>query len=84
MTSVYHRRFYPDDVDGTVAYVAPEVIHGGAPEPASDRYAFAATLFHCLTGEVVFPRGSDAAVLYAHASSPRAWHPPPGPAVAPP
>ncbi len=23
MTSVYHRRFYPDDVDGTVAYVAP-------------------------------------------------------------
>jgi hypothetical protein len=24
MTSVYHRRFYPDDVDGTVVYVAPE------------------------------------------------------------
>ncbi|GAB3212850.1 S28 family serine protease [Marinactinospora endophytica] len=23
MTSVYHRRFYPGDVDGTVAYVAP-------------------------------------------------------------
>ena len=23
MTSVYHRRFYPSDVDGTVAYVAP-------------------------------------------------------------
>ena len=23
MTSVYHRRFYPHDVDGTVAYVAP-------------------------------------------------------------
>lgn len=23
MTSVYHRRFYPRDVDGTVAYVAP-------------------------------------------------------------
>ncbi|MDT0302689.1 S28 family serine protease [Streptomonospora wellingtoniae] len=23
MTSVYHRRFYPDDIDGTVAYVAP-------------------------------------------------------------
>ncbi|GAA4519924.1 MULTISPECIES: S28 family serine protease [Nonomuraea] len=23
MTSVYHRRFYPDDVDGVVAYVAP-------------------------------------------------------------
>jgi hypothetical protein len=24
MTAVYHRRFYPDDVDGTVAYVAPQ------------------------------------------------------------
>ncbi|MFG3049569.1 S28 family serine protease [Kitasatospora sp. NPDC048239] len=23
MSSVYHRRFYPDDVDGTIAYVAP-------------------------------------------------------------
>jgi hypothetical protein len=23
MTAVYHRRFYPDDVEGTVAYVAP-------------------------------------------------------------
>ncbi|RLK59086.1 S28 family serine protease [Actinokineospora cianjurensis] len=23
MTSIYHRRFYPDDVDGVVAYVAP-------------------------------------------------------------
>ena len=23
MTAVFHRRFYPDDVDGTVAYVAP-------------------------------------------------------------
>jgi hypothetical protein len=24
MTSVYHRRFFPNDVDGTVAYVAPQ------------------------------------------------------------
>src|SRR4029453_18614710 len=23
MTAVYHRRFFPDDVDATVAYVAP-------------------------------------------------------------
>ncbi|HVV88494.1 MAG TPA: S28 family serine protease [Kofleriaceae bacterium] len=23
MTSLFHRRFYPDDVDGTIAYVAP-------------------------------------------------------------
>ena len=30
MTAIYHRRFYPDDVDGTVAYVAP--ISFGAPD----------------------------------------------------
>ena len=30
MTSIYHRRFFPDDVDATVAYVAP--ISFGAPD----------------------------------------------------
>jgi hypothetical protein len=55
---------------GSVAYVAPEVVRGEEPTPASDRYSVAATLFHCLTGDVVFPRGSDAAVLYAHATEP--------------
>lgn len=34
MTATYHRRFYPDDVDGTVPYVAP--LSFGAPDP---RYA---------------------------------------------
>jgi hypothetical protein len=33
MTAVYYKRFYPDDVDGTVPYVAP--ISFGAPD---DRY----------------------------------------------
>lgn len=27
MTAIYHRRFYPDDVDGTVAYVAPNDVN---------------------------------------------------------
>ncbi|MGE0398429.1 MAG: S28 family serine protease [Kofleriaceae bacterium] len=31
MTAVYHRRFYPDDVEGTVPFVAP--ISFGAPDP---------------------------------------------------
>jgi hypothetical protein len=40
MTAVFYRRFYPDDVDGTVPYVAP--ISYAAPDP---RYpAFIATL----------------------------------------
>lgn len=37
MTSIYHRRFYPSDVDGTVAYVAPnDVIN--AEDRAYDRF----------------------------------------------
>jgi hypothetical protein len=36
MTSVYHRRFYPDDVDATVAYVAP--ISFGAPDARYDDF----------------------------------------------
>jgi serine/threonine-protein kinase len=55
---------------GTVAYLAPEVIRGEPATPASDRYAFAAMLFECLAGSVVFPRSSDVAVLYAHTSEP--------------
>jgi serine/threonine-protein kinase len=55
---------------GSVAYVAPEIVRGEEPTPASDRYSVAATVFHCITGDVVFPRASDAAVLYAHATEP--------------
>jgi hypothetical protein len=36
MTSVYHRRFWPDDVDGTVPYVAP--ISFGAPDMRYDAF----------------------------------------------
>ena len=31
MTAVYHRRFWPDDVDGTVAYVAPQSFSSSDP-----------------------------------------------------
>lgn len=36
MTSIYHRRFYPGDVDATVAYVAP--ISFGAPDYDYDAF----------------------------------------------
>src|SRR5262245_2333363 len=55
---------------GTIAYLAPEVIQGAEAVPASDRYAFAAMTFECLTGTVVYPRGSEAAMLYAHTNEP--------------
>jgi hypothetical protein len=37
MTSVYHRRFYPGDVDGVVAYVAPDDVLNPA-DSAYDRF----------------------------------------------
>ena len=55
---------------GTVAYLAPEVVRGGEATAAADRYAFAAMAFECLTGTVVFPRSSNASVLFAHANDP--------------
>ncbi len=36
MTSIYHRRFYPGDLDGTVAYVAP--LSFGAPDYRYDAH----------------------------------------------
>jgi PS-10 peptidase S37 len=38
MTSLFHRRFYPDDVDGTVAYVAPIDYPEDAIASPSNRY----------------------------------------------
>jgi hypothetical protein len=58
------------DVLGTVAYLAPEIILGEGATAASDRYAFAALAFECLTGSVVFPRPTQAAQLHAHTSEP--------------
>lgn len=37
MTSVYHRRFHPEDVDGVVAYVAPNDVHNNA-DHAYDKF----------------------------------------------
>jgi hypothetical protein len=57
MTAIYHRRYFPDDVDGTVPYVAP--ISFGAPDarylpfldmigPANCRQAIRATSLEIL------------------------------------
>lgn len=37
MTSIYHRRFYPNDVDGTVAYVAPQDVNNNE-DSAYDKF----------------------------------------------
>src|SRR5262249_34416694 len=38
MTSIFPRRFYPDDVDGTVAYVAPIDYASDAQQNANNRF----------------------------------------------
>ena len=55
---------------GTIDYVAPEQVQGDPATPASDIYALTGVLYECLTGEVPFPKPSEAATLHAHVMLP--------------
>jgi serine/threonine-protein kinase len=55
---------------GTIDYVAPEQIQGEPATPASDIYALTGVLYECLTGEVPYPKPSEAATLHAHVMQP--------------
>jgi CHASE2 domain-containing sensor protein len=55
---------------GTLAYVAPEQVRGEAVDASADIYSLTGVLYHCLTGQVPFPRESEAATLWAHVSAP--------------
>ena len=55
---------------GTIDYVSPEQIRGEPATAMADVYALGCVLYEALTGEVPYPRDSDAAVLYAHLSDP--------------
>ena len=55
---------------GTIDYVAPEQIQGEPATPASDVYALTGVLYECLTGEVPYPKPSEAATLHAHVMRP--------------
>jgi YVTN family beta-propeller protein len=51
---------------GTPTYVAPEQIEGAELDGRADQYSLACVLYECLTGHQPFPRGSEAATLFAH------------------
>jgi serine/threonine protein phosphatase PrpC len=48
--------FPPEDIPGTLAYMAPEMLRGEAGNEATDIYALGVTLFRAFTGE--FPYGN--------------------------
>ena len=49
---------------GTPSYTAPELLVGGEPNPASDRYAFAVTAFQMITGTLPFECTTVGATLF--------------------
>lgn len=51
-------------VFGTPSYTAPELLVGGDPSPATDRYAFAVTAFEVFTGSLPYQGTSVGTTLY--------------------
>jgi serine/threonine kinase PknH len=60
----------PGQIIGTLDYMAPEHLDAEGVGPEADIYAFACLAVETLTGDVPFPRGTDAAVMYAHVVDP--------------
>lgn len=48
---------------GSPAHIAPEIVAGADPSPASDVYALGSTLFTLVTGRAPFHRPSDTSIL---------------------
>ena len=49
---------------GTPTYMAPEVLRGEEAGPAADVYSLGATLYRCMAGEPLFPKGQQPEVIY--------------------
>jgi serine/threonine protein kinase len=56
----------PGQVIGTLDYMAPEHLDAEGVGTPADIYALTCMTVETLTGEVPFPRATDAAVMYAH------------------
>ena len=55
----------PGVVTGTLRYLAPEVLRGAPPSPASDIYALGVLLFHLLSGEFPYAASELEALVQA-------------------
>jgi serine/threonine protein kinase/ABC-type transport system substrate-binding protein len=55
---------------GTIDYVPPEQVEGGAIDGRADVYSLACVLFECLAGARPFERDSELAVVFAHLNEP--------------
>jgi hypothetical protein len=55
---------------GTIDYVPPEQIQGGAIDSRTDVYSLGCVLFECLAGARPFERESELAVVFAHLNEP--------------
>ena len=55
---------------GTIDYVPPEQIEGGAIDGRADVYSLACVLFECLAGTRPFDRESELSVVFAHLNAP--------------
>ena len=58
------------DVVGTLRYVAPEVLAGAPPTPASDVWSLGAVLYEAVAGRPPFAAAAPVAVLEARSSVP--------------
>lgn len=54
-----------DQIGGTLAYMAPEVLQGHPPTAQSDLYGLGAVLYEAATGRRAFPQEAIAALMYA-------------------
>lgn len=53
-----------NSVIGTLEYLSPELVKGGAPSKASDLYAVGVMFYEMLTGKSLFTGETEAAVMY--------------------